>query len=169
MAAGAGLPTRGTAFLSVANRDKRHVVFPAKRLSDLGFKLVATKGTARVLSRAGVPVWVVRKRSEGHPDVIDLIEGGKVDLVVNTPFGRRAHSDGFHIRRAAADARVPCVTTIQGLLAAVRAIEALRGPEGRPRSLQELHASMATPAPQPELPLHEPDAAPALSTAERTR
>jgi carbamoyl-phosphate synthase large subunit len=162
VAAGTGLPRRGTAFLSVANRDKRHVAFPAKRLADLGFKLVATKGTARALRRAGVPVWMVRKRSEGHPDVIDLIEAGRVDLVVNTPFGRRARSDGFHIRRAAADAGVPCVTTIQGLLAVVRAIEALRGPEGGPRSLQELHASMATPPAQPELQLHEPAAAPDL-------
>ena len=143
VASGAGLPTSGTAFVSVANRDKRAILLPAKRLADLGFRLVGTPGTAGVLSRAGIPVEAVPKVSEGSPSVIDRIAAGGVDLIINTPFGRGARTDGYYIRTAAAAAGVPCITTIPGLLAAVRGIEALRSGASEPRSIQEYHAQGA--------------------------
>jgi carbamoyl-phosphate synthase large subunit len=148
VAAGHALPTSGTVFVSVANRDKRAVVFPAKRLADLGFALIATTGTAGVLRRAGIPVETVAKVSEapeGAPDrdrgnVAELIRAGRVDLVINTPFGRGPRTDGYHIRTAAAAAGVPCLTTMQGAFAAVRGIEALREGATEPLSIQEHHA-----------------------------
>ncbi len=140
VASGTGLPRGGTVFVSVANRDKRAILLPAKRLSDLGFRLLATRGTAGVLERAGVPVTRVGKVSEGTPNVADLIRAGEVDLVINTPFGRGARTDGYYIRTAAALAGVPCVTTLPGVMAALRGIEALREGLGAPRSLQEHHA-----------------------------
>jgi carbamoyl-phosphate synthase large subunit len=141
-ATGAALPPGGTVFVSVANRDKRAIVLPSRRLSELGFTLVATRGTAAVLSRAGIPVSSVRKRSEGSPNAPELIAAGAVDLVVNTPFGRGPRTDGYYIRTAAAAASVPCITTVPGFMAAVQGIEALRlGPEP-PMSLQELQAAI---------------------------
>jgi carbamoyl-phosphate synthase large subunit len=140
MSSGTGLPIRGTAFISVANRDKRAIVFPAKRLSDMGFSLIATGGTAGVLERAGIAVERVAKVSEGPHNVAESIRGGKVDLVINTPFGRGPRSDGYFIRTAAATAGVPCITTLPGVFAAVRGIEALRGAPSEPRSIQEHHA-----------------------------
>ncbi len=138
-ATGAALPTAGSVFVSVANRDKRSIVLPVSRLAQMGFGIVATRGTASVLGRAGVPVRAVPKRSEGSPNAPDLIEAGEVQLVINTPFGRGARTDGYFIRTAAVRAGVPCITTIPGLIAAVQGIEAMaRGP-GEPRSLQELH------------------------------
>jgi carbamoyl-phosphate synthase large subunit len=134
------LPSSGTVFLSVANRDKRAIVFPAMRLADLGFRLLATRGTAAVLARAGIQVAPVLKMSEGRPNVVDLIYGGRVDLVVNTPFGRGPRTDGYEIRTAAAVAGVPCITTLPGVLAAVQGIEATRADGRAPRSLQEYHA-----------------------------
>ena len=143
VAAGHALPTTGTVFVSVANRDKRGIVFPAKRLADLGFALLATTGTAGVLRRAGIPVETVAKVSGSHEDgadVADLIRAGRVDLVINTPFGRGPRTDGYHIRTAAAAAGVPCLTTMQGAFAAVRGIEALRQGTTEPVSIQEHHA-----------------------------
>ncbi|CAN5648376.1 carbamoyl-phosphate synthase large subunit [soil metagenome] len=140
-AAGVALPVKGTAFISVADRDKRAVIFPAKRLADLGFGLLATEGTAEVLRRAGVEVEVVPKVSapgvtEGS-DIAARIASGRVDMVFNTPFGRRARSDGYYIRTAAVDAGVPCCTTMAGMAAAVQAIEALIEGDIEVRSLQE--------------------------------
>jgi carbamoyl-phosphate synthase large subunit len=139
VASGTALPTRGTVFVSVANRDKRAIVLPAKRLADLGFRLLATGGTAGVLERAGVPVTRVRKVSEGERNVADLIRGGDVDLVINTPFGRGSRTDGYFIRTAATAAGIPCITTLPGVSAALRGIEALRNGSGEPKSLQEYH------------------------------
>ncbi|MFL5799094.1 MAG: carbamoyl-phosphate synthase large subunit [Actinomycetota bacterium] len=144
-ATGAGLPASGTAFVSVANRDKRAIVFPAKRLAELGFRILATRGTAAVLTRAGIAVTPVRKRSEGGPNVVDLIVGGRIDIVINTPFGRGPRTDGSEIRMAAAAAGIPCVTTLPGALAALHGIEALRAGLPAPRSLQEYHAPPAPP------------------------
>jgi carbamoyl-phosphate synthase large subunit len=144
VATGAALPDGGTVFVSVANRDKRAIVLPARRLSDLGFRLVATRGTAGVLERAGISVERVAKVSEGRSsprNVAELIRGGKVDLVINTPFGRAPRTDGYFIRTAAAAAGVPCITTLPGVFAAVRGIEALRGDATEPRSIQEYHAA----------------------------
>jgi carbamoyl-phosphate synthase large subunit len=131
--AGVRLPTKGTVFMSVANRDKRSVIFPAKRLHDLGFDLLATGGTAHVLERAGVPVKLVGKVSDRPPsdggevaqNVVEMISGGAIDLVFNTPLGRGARTDGYFIRTASVEAGVPCVTTMAGMFAAVQAIEAL--------------------------------------------
>ncbi len=147
VAAGHALPVRGTVFVSVANRDKRAIVFPAKRLADLGFRLVATGGTAGVLRRAGIAVERVAKVSEGPDNVEAMIRDGRVDLVINTPFGRGARTDGYFIRTAAASAGVPCITTLPGVFAAVRGVEALLGTPSEPRSIQEYHAeAMAEPA-----------------------
>jgi carbamoyl-phosphate synthase large subunit len=118
-------------------------------MSDMGFRILATKGTAAVLSRAGVRVQVVPKVSEGDTSVAERIRAGEIDLIVNTPFGRGPRSDGSFIRTAAAAAGIPCITTIPGALAALRGIEALRGPDPEPRSLQEYHAAI------PRLPTQE--------------
>jgi carbamoyl-phosphate synthase large subunit len=140
VASGTGLPTSGTVFVSVANRDKRAIVMPARRLADLGFRLLATRGTAGVLARAGIAVRPVAKVSDGSPHVVDLLRRGSIDLVINTPFGRGPRTDGYHIRTAAAGAGVPCVTTMQGAFAAVRGIEALLQGATEPMSIQEHHA-----------------------------
>jgi carbamoyl-phosphate synthase large subunit len=139
-ATGAALPAKGTVFVSVSNRDKRAIVFPVKRLADLGFRILATGGTAGLLRRAGIEVGAVAKVSEGHPNPADLIGGGEVDLVINTPFGRGPRGDGYYIRTAAAAAGVPCITTLPGAFAAVQGIEALLRDGEEPRSLQEYHA-----------------------------
>jgi carbamoyl-phosphate synthase large subunit len=140
-ASASGLPTSGTVFISVANRDKRGILLAARRLAEFGFKILATEGTSAVLARAGVASVRVLKRSEGSPNAADMIESGQVDLVVNTPFGREPRTDGYFIRTAAARAGVPCITTMQGTLAAVQGIEALRSGPSSPVSLQEYHSS----------------------------
>ncbi|GAA3734072.1 carbamoyl-phosphate synthase large subunit [Spinactinospora alkalitolerans] len=146
LAAYGSLPKAGRVFVSVANRDKRTMIFPVKRLADLGFEILATEGTAWVLRRNGVRAQVVRKHSEGtgpdgEPTIVQLIHDGGVDLIVNTPFGGAGQSgprlDGYEIRTAAVVRGVPSVTTVQGLAAAVQGIESLvRGDIGV-RSLQE--------------------------------
>jgi carbamoyl-phosphate synthase large subunit len=144
-AAYGALPTKGRVFVSVANRDKRHMVFPVKRLADLGFEVLATEGTAEVLRRNGVAATVVRKNSEGpgpagEPTVVDRIHSGDVDLIVNTPFGNSGpRLDGYEIRTAAVLRGVPCLTTVQALAAAVQGIEALRGGDIGVAPLQEHH------------------------------
>jgi carbamoyl-phosphate synthase large subunit len=142
---GTGLPGAGRAFVSVANRDKRAIVFPARRLEELGFTLFATRGTAAVLHRNGIRVTPVPKRSEGGPNVVDLIRAGRIDIVINTPYGRGPRTDGSEIRMAAAAARIPCVTTLPGALAAIQGIEALRRVMPAPRPLQDYHAPPAAP------------------------
>jgi carbamoyl-phosphate synthase large subunit len=138
-AAYGALPTKGVAFLSVRNADKRAIVLPAKRLADLGFKLVATAGTASVLRRNGVPAEVVRKVYEGPDNVADLIRAGHIDVVVNTPQGSGPRSDGYEIRTAAVAADIPCVTTLSGLAAMVQGIEARQAGDLTVRSLQAYH------------------------------
>jgi carbamoyl-phosphate synthase large subunit len=139
VSSGATLPAAGTVFVSVANRDKRAIAFPARRLSELGFRLLATRGTAGVLERAGIAVERVDKVSEGSPNVADMIAGGEVDLVINTPFGRSPRTDGYYIRTAAARAGIPCITTLPGVLAALRGIEALREDPAEPLAIQDYH------------------------------
>jgi carbamoyl-phosphate synthase large subunit len=123
-AAGRPLPAGGRAFLSVADGDKAAAVGLARRLSEVGFALLATTGTAAAVAQAGIPVMRVRKVSEEGEDatVVDLVRRGRCDLVVNTPAGSGARSDGYRIREAALVARVPCVTTLAGAAAAVEAI-----------------------------------------------
>src|SRR5687767_11257821 len=145
-AAYGSLPTEGTVFVSLANRDKRSAIFPIKRLADLGFTVLATSGTAQVLRRNGVTCEVVGKFSEGPGNVVERILAGEVDIVVNTPFGSPGNSgprvDGYEIRTAAVAVGIPCITTVQGMAAAVQGIEALRRGDIGVRSLQEVHAAL---------------------------
>jgi carbamoyl-phosphate synthase large subunit len=140
-AAGAELPTEGTVFITVTDSDKPAATQLAASLHDLGFHIVATGGTAQAIRRMGVPVERLKKISEGSPNVVDRIESGDVDLVINTPTGSGARSDGYEIRRAAVARGIPCITTMTGATAAQRAIRALRRGEPEVRSLQELHAA----------------------------
>ncbi|MDT7770427.1 MAG: carbamoyl-phosphate synthase large subunit, partial [Mycobacterium sp.] len=148
-AAYGSLPAAGTVFVSVANRDKRSLVFPVKRLADLGFRVLATSGTAEMLRRNGIPCDEVRKHFEpaqpGRPaaSAVDAIRAGDVDMVINTPYGNSGpRIDGYEIRSAAVGVNIPCVTTVQGASAAVQGIEAgIRGDIGV-RSLQELHSAL---------------------------
>ncbi|OBH60809.1 carbamoyl phosphate synthase large subunit [Mycobacterium colombiense] len=148
-AAYGSLPAQGTIFVSVANRDKRSLVFPVKRLADLGFRVLATEGTAEMLRRNGIPCDEVRKHFEdpqpGRPETsaVDVIKAGEVDMVINTPYGNSGpRIDGYEIRSAAVSVNIPCVTTVQGASAAVQGIEAgIRGDIGV-RSLQELHSQI---------------------------
>ncbi|MBA2311579.1 MAG: carbamoyl-phosphate synthase large subunit, partial [Actinobacteria bacterium] len=142
LAAGVALPMKGSVFISVSNRDKRAVIFPAKRLQDLGFELLATSGTARVLSRAGVRVEVIPKVSEGPGNVTERLASGGIEMVFNTPFGKDARTDGYLIRSAAVETGVPCITTMAGMAAAVQGIEALIAGELDARSLQSYLASV---------------------------
>jgi carbamoyl-phosphate synthase large subunit len=140
-AAGARLPDAGTVFLTVTDTDKSAVMGIAALLHDLGFRIVATRGTAAAISRMGIPVERINKIGEGSPHVVDWIEDGEVDLVINTPTGTAARADGYEIRRAATARGVPCITTIAGGMAAARAIAAARTGEPAVVSLQELHAN----------------------------
>jgi carbamoyl-phosphate synthase large subunit len=137
-----GLPRQGTIFVSVANRDKRAMIFPVKRLADLGFDLIATKGTADVLRRNGVHATVVRKHSEGagpdgEPTIVERITAGEVVMVVNTPSGRDARADGYAIRAATTSMDKPIITTVQQLGAAVQGIESQMTEKIRVKSLQD--------------------------------
>ncbi len=138
-AAGATLPSDGTVFISVTDGDKPTATQLAASLHDLGFTIMATGGTAQAIRRMGVPVERIRKLSEGSPNVVEAIEAGDVDLVVNTPTGSGARADGYEIRRAAVARGVPCITTMSGASAAQRAIRAGRGEAPQVASLQELH------------------------------
>ncbi|BBX07541.1 carbamoyl-phosphate synthase large subunit [Mycolicibacterium aichiense] len=148
-AAYGSLPSTGTIFVSVANRDKRSLVFPVKRLADLGFRVLATEGTAEMLRRNGIPCDVVRKHFEepgdGRPamSAVDAILAGDVNMVINTPYGNSGpRIDGYEIRSAAVSMNVPCITTVQGASAAVQGIEAGIRDDIDVRSLQELHAAL---------------------------
>jgi carbamoyl-phosphate synthase large subunit len=145
-AAFGSLPTSGRVFVSMANRDKRTMIFPIKVLADRGFEVLATQGTAEVLRRNGIRASVVRKHFEGEgpngePTTVQLILAGEIDLVINTPNGATkrgsARIDGYEIRTAAVLANIPCITTVQGLGAAVQGIEALRAGDIGVRSLQD--------------------------------
>jgi carbamoyl-phosphate synthase large subunit len=138
------LPTSGKVFVSVANRDKRALIFPVKRLADLGFEILATAGTASVLERNGIACRIVRKHFEGPDNVVDTIAAGGVDLIINTPVGHAGpRVDGYEIRAAALNVGVPCVTTVQGAAAAVQAIEAVIRGEVAVTPLQVLHERLA--------------------------
>ncbi|WP_439656427.1 carbamoyl-phosphate synthase large subunit [Lentzea sp. HUAS TT2] len=137
------LPTSGKVFVSFANRDKRAMIFPVKRLADLGFQILATAGTAEVLKRNGIGCTEVRKHFEGEGNVVDMILNGEIDMIFNTPYGNSGpRIDGYEIRTAAVAKDIPCVTTIQGAAAAVHGIEALiRGDIGV-QPLQALQAAL---------------------------
>jgi carbamoyl-phosphate synthase large subunit len=138
-AAGAVLPDGGTVFVSVTNADKPAAGGIAILLHGLGFRILATGGTARSIENMGIPVEELNKIGEGSPHVVDRIEAGDVDLVVNTPTGTGARADGWQIRAAAVARGIPCITTVSGAMAAARGIWARRKAEPPVRSLQELH------------------------------
>ncbi|HTO83939.1 MAG TPA: carbamoyl-phosphate synthase large subunit, partial [Methylomirabilota bacterium] len=140
IAAGNVLPTAGAVFISVADRDKPHVLEVAKRFRDLGFNLIATHGTARVLREGGLEVEGVYKVKEGRPNVVDLIKGGRIQLIVNTPHGPDPYFDEKAIRRAAIVHRVQTITTLAAARAAAEGILALQRGQISVRALQALHA-----------------------------
>ncbi len=139
--AGSALPTSGSIFISVADRDKPQVVLPVRRLQQLGYRVLATSGTAAILARHGIEVEVVRKHSEasidGEPSIVDLIGAGKVDVVVNTPSGSSARKDGYEIRAATTAADKAIFTTIAQLSAAIGSFEAVIAGPFSVKSLQE--------------------------------
>jgi carbamoyl-phosphate synthase large subunit len=140
-AAGAKLPTSGTVFITVCDADKPAATGIATQLIGLGFEIVATSGTALALNRMGIPARAINKIAEGSPHVVDLIEQGDVALVINTPIGTGARTDGYEIRSAAAARRIPCITTMSGGMAAARAIaSAIAHGEPPVISLQEIYA-----------------------------
>ena len=139
LGAGEALPTGGTVFLSTHDRDKPALVPVARRLSELGFRLVATEGTARAMVEAGLAVEPILKVHEGRPNIEDAIRSGEIQLVINTPVGRQAAHDDKYLRRAAIDYAVPAVTTLAGARAAVEAIAALQGEPLVVNALQDLH------------------------------
>jgi carbamoyl-phosphate synthase large subunit len=154
LAAGTVLPTKGRIFVSVATEaHKRHMVDLARSLTNSGFELLATEGTSRVLDAAGIAVTKVRKLQEGHPNLIDFLVDGSVQLILNTPRGKGARTDEGRIRSAAVAHGVPCITTMQAADAAVRAMEALKTEEMGVQALQDrlevfhdptLHTPVAT-------------------------
>jgi carbamoyl-phosphate synthase large subunit len=142
-AAGVSLPESGTVFITVTDNDKAAATQLAARFHDLGFEIIATRGTAQAISRMGIPVRAINKIGEGSPHVVDFIRNGEVDMVINTPTGSGARSDGYEIRSAAVKRGIPCITTLTGASAATRAIYATREGGAEPVSLQELHAGAA--------------------------
>ncbi|MCM8783559.1 MAG: ATP-grasp domain-containing protein, partial [Candidatus Omnitrophica bacterium] len=139
LAAGQNLPRKGTVFISVCDRDKRDIVFIAKQIQDLGFKIYATSGTAQVLEKNGIKVQVLPKIAEGRPNVLDLIKDGKIQLVINTPSGRVPRKDELRIRSQVILHNIPYTTTISGAQATVNGIEAMLKKELGVKSLQEYH------------------------------
>jgi carbamoyl-phosphate synthase large subunit len=133
------LPMSGTVFLSIRDTDKENIVTVAKKMQDAGLYLLGTGGTARFLVEKGIKIDVIKKVSEGSPNVVDLIHNKKVDLIINTPTSKQTVKDGFQIRRAAVDFSVPYITTIQAALAAADAIEAMNRGEITIKSLGEYH------------------------------
>jgi carbamoyl-phosphate synthase large subunit len=142
-AAGAKLPDTGTAFITVADRDKAAATGIATILHDLGFRIIATRGTAQAIRKMGIPAEAINKIGEGSPHVVDWIERGEVELVINTPVGTGARVDGYEIRAAAIGRGIPCITTMAGGMAAARAISAARRGEPEVLALQGLHARQA--------------------------
>ena len=147
-AAYGSLPVSGKVFVSVANKDKRALVFPVKRLADLGFDILATEGTAHVLRRNGIKCTQVYKHSdsdlpEGEVSVVERIRAGEIGMVINTPYGNSGpRIDGYEIRSAAVSVNIPCITTVQGASAAIQGIEAALGGAMGVQSLQKRHRTM---------------------------
>ncbi|HXX36005.1 MAG TPA: carbamoyl-phosphate synthase large subunit, partial [Thermodesulfobacteriota bacterium] len=140
--AGVNIPLTGKVFISVMNKDKRSIVFLAKKMVDLGFEIVATKGTAKVLTNNGIPVQTVFKVGEGRPDIVDQMKNGEIHLVINTPSGKKPKTDEVAIRSQSVAHNIPCVTTLSGAEAVVNAIESLRRGMSV-KSVQEYHQNIS--------------------------
>ena len=137
-----GLPSSGVAFVSLADRDKEAAVGPVRRLSEIGFTILATSGTAEFLKGHGIEVGVLRKQHEGRgvagePTTVDAIMNGEIDLIVNTPYGVGPRVDGYEIRTAAVTKGIASITTVQGLSAAVQGIDSMQSMQPGVRSMQE--------------------------------
>ena len=140
IAAGQKLPVKGSVFISVKNQDKRNIVFVAKKLADLGFKIMATSGTADALRNNDIDIKVLPKLHEGRPNIIDLIKDNKVSMIINTPAGKSTKEDEMKIRSTAILYNVPLITTVSGAQASVNGIENLiKRPKISVKSLQEYH------------------------------
>ena len=139
LGAGQRLPLDGIVFISVNDHDKRHVAPMARDLAAAGLKIIATRGTANALKRAGIEIEAVFKVNEGRPNIVDLVKNGKVRLIINTPLGRESFYDEKSIRRAAVRYNVPCITTLSAASAAVRGIRAMAGHVTEVAALQDLH------------------------------
>ncbi len=137
LAAGQNLPLKGNVFISVKNQDKRDVIFIAKKLADLGFKILATRGTQKMLMKSGLDVELINKLYEGRPHIVDKILNGAIDLIINTPAGKRTKQDEARIRSQAVAHGVPLITTMAGAQAGVTAIESLISHEFTVKSLQQ--------------------------------
>ncbi len=142
-AAGAGLPKDGTVFITVADGDKPAATGLATVLYELGFRIIATRGTAQAIRKMGIPAEAINKIGEGSPHVVDWIDRGDVDLVINTPVGTGARTDGYEIRTAAIAHGIPCITTMAGGMAAARAISAARRGAPEVLSLQQIQSETA--------------------------
>jgi carbamoyl-phosphate synthase large subunit len=151
IAAGQKLPTQGTLFISVTDHDKPHVAEVARKFVDMGFKLVATAGTADVIEGAGMACDRVYKVKEGRPNVVDFIKGDRIQLIVNTPQGPDPFFDEKAIRRAAVTARIPTITTLAAARAAAEGIAALQRGEVNVKALQQLHADREPSAKAPAI------------------
>jgi carbamoyl-phosphate synthase large subunit len=141
MAGGASLPLKGTVFISVKDKDKRAIIFITKKLIDLGFKIVATSGTAQVLAKNGIEVRSVSKVHEGRPNIVDLIKNNEIDLIINTPTGKRPKADQLSIRSVGLMHNIPCITTISAAAATVNGIESLLKGEIKVKALQEYYTN----------------------------
>jgi carbamoyl-phosphate synthase large subunit len=134
------LPLAGTVFMSIRDDDKPLIVKVAKKMQDAGLRLIGTRGTAHFLSKNGIKMDIIKKVSEGTPNIVDLIHKKEVDLIINTPTSKQTVKDGFQIRRAAVDFSVPYITTIQAALAAADAIDAMKKGDITIKSMGEYHA-----------------------------
>jgi carbamoyl-phosphate synthase large subunit len=139
LGAGQNLPSQGNVLLSVKNKDKRNVVFIAKKLSDLGFNLIATKGTGKILVNSGLEVRYINKVSEGRPHIVDMIKNGEINLIINTPRGRNPKLDEVAIRANAVQYKIPYTTTISGAQAVVNAIESMKRGNLHVKALQDYY------------------------------
>ncbi|MCG3177174.1 MAG: Carbamoyl-phosphate synthase large chain [Candidatus Omnitrophica bacterium] len=143
-AANSSLPTRGTVFISVKDRDKQRVGAIGHQLNELGYELVATEGTAKILQAEGIPVRSLKKLQEGSPNVADLIQERKIDLIINTPSGEKPRQDEVKIRSMAVSRGVPCVTTLEGAVASLLGMRAVKETPVSVEHLQSLHARIGS-------------------------
>ncbi|MBD3666442.1 MAG: carbamoyl phosphate synthase large subunit, partial [Kangiella sp.] len=143
---GSKVPTKGTVFISVKEADKDKIVEPAAKLAGMGFRLIATSGTARTLKEAGLEVATINKVLEGRPHIVDALKNGEVDLVFNTTEGAQALADSKSIRQTALMSKVPYYTTVAGARAAVEGIEAIRSGHMEVASLQSYQTGSAAAA-----------------------
>jgi carbamoyl-phosphate synthase large subunit len=139
IAASQSLPKKGTVFISVKNSDKRSMIFIAKRLKELDFKILATEGTAKALRNSGIEATALPRIAEGRPSILDYIKDKKVQLIINTPSGRIPRQDEIKIRSEAVRFGISCITTVSGAQTSVSAIEVLRSQDVSVKSIQQYY------------------------------